>query len=107
MPKRDMQDVWSLLADLARELSWFLKVGFFGGLLLGACVGTYLAGQVPADEVRRGFVRILVLFVLGTTALGGFLGLVLGVIVELAVKAVSPPPKDDPRKRERRRFHDW
>jgi hypothetical protein len=31
----------------------------------------------------------------------------VGVIVELAVKAVSPPPKDDPRKRERRRFRDW
>lgn len=106
MPKNDLQDVWSLLADLARELSWFLRIGFFGGLILGAAVGVYLVSQVSPEEIRRGFVRILLLFILGTTALGGFLGMAIGVVVELAAQAIIGPPKDDPRRRERRRNRD-
>jgi hypothetical protein len=101
MPKRDMQDVWSLLADLARELSWTLRIAFFGGLLIGLGVAVYLVNQIPAEEVRRGFLRILIVFVLGMTALGGFLGMALGVVVELAVKAFRGKD-DDPRKRRRR-----
>jgi hypothetical protein len=103
MPKRDMQDVWSLLADLARELSWTLRIAFFGGLLVGLGVASYLVSGVAAEEVRRGFVRITIVFVLGLTALGGFLGLAMGVAVGLAVKAIWGK-KEDPRKRRRR---DW
>jgi hypothetical protein len=101
MPKRDMQDGWSLLVDLARELSWTLRIAFFGGLLVGLGLGIYLVNQVPAEEVRRGFFRVLIVFVVGLMALGGFLGMALGAAVELAVQAIWGK-KEDPRKRRRR-----
>ncbi|MFO0881746.1 MAG: hypothetical protein U0840_30990 [Gemmataceae bacterium] len=101
MPKRDLQDGWSLLTDLARELSWILRIGLFGGLGLGLGVGIYLAGQISWEEARRGFIRLLILFVLGMGGLGAFLGLVLGVIVELIVGAFRRSEKPKPRKRPR------
>jgi hypothetical protein len=100
MSKRDMQDIWSLLADLARELSWTLRVGFFGGLAVGFTLACYLVSQVAADEIRRGFLRVTIVFVLGLTALGGFLGLALGVVAELTAKALGGQ-RADPRKKRR------
>ncbi len=100
MPKRDMQSIWSLLSDLARELSWLLRIGFFGGLLIGAGLAFYLVSQIPIAEIRRGFLRILLVFVLGSTAVGGFLGLALGVVAELLVHRVGS--KDKPTQKRSR-----
>lgn len=103
MAKNDLQNVWVLLADLFRELSWTLRIAFFAGLAAGLGVGIYLASQIGGEEIRRGVVKILVVLILGMTALGGFLGLALGTVVELAIQAVVRPSPKEPRKRSKRR----
>lgn len=103
MPKNDMQSLWALFEDLARELSWILRIFFFGGMFAGLALGIYWTSQVPSEELRRGFLRLIALFILGMTALGAILGLAAGVIVELIITAiVGKADRDDRSRRDRR-----
>src|SRR5437588_143962 len=93
MPKRDLQSFGGLLADILREVSVPVKVGVVAGLGLGLAAGFAFANQVPADEAR--FVgRFLWWVSAGLFLLGGFLGLVAGVVADMAWEKVrKPPPK--------------
>jgi hypothetical protein len=104
MPKRDLQDVWGLLAELFQELGWPLRLGFFGGLAAGGVLGLYLVGLVPRGELRWGVGRAAVLVVIGLVMLGAFLGLFLGAVLDLAWKALfgrGEPPGKGKAKRKR------
>lgn len=98
MSRNNLQDFWRLLADLFHELSWSLRIGLFGGMLLGLMSGLYLVSRVPAGEWFGYFVRLGIVFVVGMTALGAFIGLALGVVVELVIKGVGGTKDKDERK---------
>ena len=102
MPDDDLRNTGSLFADLWRELSWPLRLGLFGGMVAGLGYGMYLVSQEASEALRTGWLRILLLFILGLTVLGGFLGLVAGVILDLVIKAVRGERKSESKKKKRR-----
>jgi len=103
MPDDDLRNTGSLFADLWRELSWPLRLGLFGGLVAGLAYGIYLVSQEASEAWRTGWLRLLVLFILGLSVLGGFLGLVAGVILDFAIKAVLGERKPEMKKKKKRR----
>ncbi len=99
MPKQGREGLAELLGDLWRELTPVVRTCLFAGMGLGFFLGLYFILQVPGDEAVDAALwvplRLVLVMVVGLTALGGFLGTAAGVLLELLVfgKDGAPPPK--------------
>lgn len=81
MAKQDLNNPWSGLADILREVSWPIKVGVGLGLVSGAVLGAYISGLA----LHRVYCTVL-----GCTFLGAFLGLTLGVGLDYLLQWIWP-----------------
>lgn len=109
MPKKDLNDFQTLLADLWRELSPIVRGFLFLGFVLGGIAGArfLLAMQDSGwdDASVRLAARWIYLAVIGLFILGGFVGLIVGVLVELAIDRLRgkvPRSKKDRRSRRQK-----
>jgi hypothetical protein len=100
MPQRDLRSVWTLLADLYRELSVLFRVCFFTGLAAGLALGLYLISGIPRSEMRFGLFRGVQWFLFGLTVVGGLLGLGLATVIELVWHGRGGP-QDKSKRRKR------
>jgi hypothetical protein len=103
-----VEDTGNLLTDLWRNTSPIVRTGLFVGLALGLLAGTYFAlvalfelSEYSSAGVRRSVLWPSVCTLFGLTVAGGFVGLVLGVVVELVVDKIRGP--QDKKKKRRRR----
>ena len=84
MAKKDLNDPWTALADILREVSWPIKVCVTLGLLSGGLGGAYLGGLT----LHRMYCTLV-----GCSLLGAFVGLALGVSVDYLLQRIFP--RDD------------
>jgi hypothetical protein len=103
MPRKDLQSVWSLLADILREVTPIVRWSIVAGLAAGLAGCVYLTVQVPGSDLRLVLGRALWPLAGGLVLAGGFLGLVLGIVLQVAVEAVRGPRPPDRRGRGGRR----
>jgi hypothetical protein len=103
-----IEDTGNLLTDLWRNTSPIVRTGLFGGLGVGLLAGTYFGLMFLAElsapssvGVRRGVLWPSLCTLFGLTAAGGFVGLFLGVVVELVVDKIRGPQDKKPKKRRR------
>jgi hypothetical protein len=82
MVGRPTDSIFSLLADLWRELSWLMRLLGLLGLLSGAAVGVWMWSGFSPESLRGHLLRWLLLTVLGTTVAGAAMGLALGALIE-------------------------
>jgi hypothetical protein len=91
MPKKDLGDVGTLLGDLVREVpvvGWGVVAGLVAGLVAAIALGPPFNSTLLAS---------------GLTLAGGFLGLVVGVVLDPAVQHLRGLAKKARRKPRRRR----
>ena len=82
MVGRPSDSIFSLLADLWRELSWLMRLLGLLGLLGGAAFGLWMWSGFSLAALRGHLLRWLLLTVLGTTVSGAAVGLALGALIE-------------------------
>jgi hypothetical protein len=104
MPKQGREGLSELLGDLWHELTPVVRTCLFAGMGLGFVLTLYFMLQVPGDEAADVALsvpvplRLVLVMVVGLTALGGFLGTAAGVLLEILVYGKDGAP---PRKRRR------
>jgi hypothetical protein len=102
MPKQGREGLSELLGDLWHELTPVVRTCLFAGMGLGFFLALYFMLQVPKDEAVDAALwvplRLVLVMVVGLTALGGFLGTAAGVLLEILVFGKDGAP---PRKRRR------
>ncbi len=103
MPRNRMQDPWSTLADILREVSWVLKTTLCLGLLLGIGVAFHLFSDFTRAEVRLAFHFVSFLFI-GCTLGGGLVGLGVGVLLETAWQKLRGKGRSVESKKRRTRW---
>jgi hypothetical protein len=99
MPKKDLDDSWGALGDILREVSWPIKICFCVGIILGILGGLYFATFFETG--RLSFWRYAACYLIGSTLLGGFLGLVVGVGVDFLLARIFPRDDDPPAGKRR------
>jgi hypothetical protein len=100
----------NVITDIWRETTWSVRLGLFGGLIVGFLVGFVIAGNFAIEtdvgagsrSVVRAGVGVLILIVGGCTVGGGVSGLFLGVLADFVVEWVRGPDAEKQKRRRRR-----
>lgn len=98
MPKKDLRNLWALLADLFRETSVIVRWCIVAGLVGGLGVGYLLLDGYDTGPYRLGlraawWLLFVALFV------GGLVGCLAGVLLEYLIGRLRRPPDNKKRRR--------
>jgi hypothetical protein len=114
MPKKDLQDFRTTLADILREVSLTVRLGILAGMAAGLLAAYLVLGQVPDEPAqltrlveRRVAFPFFTYTGIGLLAAGGFLGCAAGVLIELAVQRLRNPPAERPPPPPREPLGGW